>query len=432
LSWGLPKVYAQSGASLYLQPQSGSFVVGSTFTVSIYLNTGGDNINTVEADLVFPPDKLQVVSPTIGNSFFKIWFGTPTYSNITGTLNFRGGVPSPGINTSNGLITTITFRAKTTGGATINFTDKSKVLLDDGRGSNILTSKTGANLSLILPPPGGPAVSSPTHPDQNKWYGNSSPYFAWDSNGVRGYSYILNKEPVDVPDDIVDGTDSKTNYKDLEDGTWFFHIKALGSGSWGGSTHYQVLIDKTPPALFPITIEPSDRTASRQPVIIFETTDKTSGIDHYEMKLLNVSRSIVTPEAREELSKALTPFFIEANSPHLTQPLDLGEYDLIIRAYDKAQNFTETTSKLKIVRGLIRPFGSKGMLFGDFLINWSIFWTLLLLLLFITAYFAWVMWQKHHGISVKLGAGIINTEHRVVDELKTLLHIRKDYPKNQS
>ena len=78
--WGCGGVFvarAQTGASLYLGPVTGSFAVGDTFTVSLYLNTGGQPVNAVEADLAFPPNKLQVVSPTTGSSFIKIWVNQP-------------------------------------------------------------------------------------------------------------------------------------------------------------------------------------------------------------------------------------------------------------------------------------------------------------------------------------------------------------------
>lgn len=66
---------------LYLSPSSGSFLVGSTFTVSVFLNTEGNNINVVWAELEFPPEILQVTSPTTGESFVFQWMIPPNYSN---------------------------------------------------------------------------------------------------------------------------------------------------------------------------------------------------------------------------------------------------------------------------------------------------------------------------------------------------------------
>ena len=104
---GTISVNAQS-ASLYLSPFSGSFLVGSTFTISIFLNTEGNEINVVWADLKFPPEILQVTSPTAGTSFITEWIVPPNYSNEKGLISFRGGDPG-GISTSAGLVSSITF-----------------------------------------------------------------------------------------------------------------------------------------------------------------------------------------------------------------------------------------------------------------------------------------------------------------------------------
>jgi len=149
-----------SGASLFLSPPSGSFVVGSTFNVSIILNTGGEAVNAIDAALSFPPDKLQVVSPSLGTSIISVWTSQPNYDNQTGVLRFQGGVPNPGINTSRGLIATIGFRVKSVGRAVIKFRDQSKVLLNDGLATDVLINTGNGVYDLILPPPAGPFVVS--------------------------------------------------------------------------------------------------------------------------------------------------------------------------------------------------------------------------------------------------------------------------------
>ena len=162
LLFAVPVTFAQEGASLFIEPQAGTFKVGSTFSVSVFINTSGKPVNAIEADLKFDHNKLQVVSLTTQTSLFKIWVEEPTYSNSQGTINLKGGVPSPGITTSKGKVVTITFRAKSTGSAPITFTDKSQLLANDGLGTDILVAKTGANVELVLPPPAEPVIASPT------------------------------------------------------------------------------------------------------------------------------------------------------------------------------------------------------------------------------------------------------------------------------
>ncbi|MFH1451541.1 MAG: cohesin domain-containing protein, partial [bacterium] len=161
-----------AGASLYISPYSGTFFVGDTFNISVFVNTEENTINAVEANLKFDSNLIQVTSPTAGLSFISIWADQPSYSNENGTINFKGGVLNPGIKTSAGLVSTISFRVKAPGIADIGFLDSSKVLLADGNGTNILKTTADGKYNLILRPPEGPKISSPTHPSLATWYRN--------------------------------------------------------------------------------------------------------------------------------------------------------------------------------------------------------------------------------------------------------------------
>ncbi|MEK9186442.1 MAG: cohesin domain-containing protein, partial [Patescibacteria group bacterium] len=271
-------VIAQGGgASLFLSPGSGAFTVGSTFTVSVVLNTNSQFINAVQADISFSADKLQVVSPSLGTSVLSVWTNQPQFDNQGGFLRFQGGIPDPGINTSRGVISTITFRVKSVGRAVIKFLDTSKILLNDGLGTDILTNTTNGIYDLVLPPPAGPIVVSETHPDQSQWHKSPTISLRWTNNyPVEGYSYVLNSEPIDVPDNILEGPKTDVLYKNIADGVHFFHIKALRDGVWGETSHFAIKIDATPPANFPIEISPSARTSERRPLINFFTTDALS------------------------------------------------------------------------------------------------------------------------------------------------------------
>src|SRR3989344_7182328 len=87
-------------ANLRLSPAAGSFVVGSTFDISVIMNTDAVPVNTIEVELNFPPDKLQIVNTSLGRSIVQIWTSPPTFSNQEGRIYFIGGIPSPGINIS--------------------------------------------------------------------------------------------------------------------------------------------------------------------------------------------------------------------------------------------------------------------------------------------------------------------------------------------
>ncbi len=376
-------------SSLFVNPVSGTFSVGSTFDVSILLDTQGKSINALQVYLQFPPDKLQVVSPSTGRSIVDVWTVPPKYDNNSGQIDLEGGIPG-GIIASRGVLTTITFRVKSIGDARIKFLDKSKIYLNDGLATEDLSQTGNVVYNLILPAPQGPIVTSETHPNQSIWYPNSTAvlHFGGDSS-VEGYSYILNKDLNTVPDNINKGNKRSVTYTNLADGVYYFHIKALRGGVWGGTTHFVFRVDTTPPANFPIEVLPSSRTTSTKPVFQFSTTDASSGLDHYELKIepLSVSEVQQSPDGAKN-------FFIETTSPYITSHLNVGYYDIIVRAYDKAGNYQEVTKHFSITTPLFKFIGEKGLEITDGkVLPWKWFWILcaaLLALLGFGAHKAWV------------------------------------------
>lgn len=390
-------LWAQSAqaASLTINPASGTFSVGSTFDIAVFLDTQGTSINTIQASLSFPPDKLQLVPRTAERSIITVYTSPPQFDNQKGLIDLQGGIPG-GINVSNGRVIVWTFRVKSVGAALVRFSDASKVLANDGLGTDVLQNVQNAVYELVLPPPGGPIVVSQTHPDQAKWYSNSTALLTWagDEPGVEGYSHILNNIPIDIPDDISEGLRTTVTYKNLGDGTQYFHIKSQRRGSWGGVTHFALNIDTFPPAKFPIEVTPSARTTRRQPVIQFATSDSFSGLDHYELKIvpLNLGRA-------QAFAPIGQPLFMEVVSPYVSPELSLGTYDFIVRAYDKAGNFQEVAKRVKVVTALFKFITGKGVeLKGQFVVPWLWFWIVAGFILGLLIYLAWRLKRWHDQV----------------------------------
>lgn len=411
---------AAQAASLKFSPPSGNFVVGETFNVAVYLDTEGKSVNALDLTLNFPPDKMQVVSPGTGNSIVGVWVSQPRFNNQEGTIRLQGGIPE-GINVSAGLVTTITFRARGVGSAALKFGASSRVLANDGSGTDVLGQTKNGVYDLSLPPPAGPMVTSPTHPNQTKWYANSGIILNWaNNNPVEGYSYVLNGTPVDNPDDIADGKVSSITYKNLADGTRFFHIKALRNGVWGGVTHFAIKIDTTPPADFPIEILPAARTIRVQPVIQFETTDNSSGLDRYEIKIVPLQ-----PIAAAGLGDT---FFVEARSPYITQTLSLGAYDVIVRVFDQAGNVREKTKRLNIVPVTFSFMGDRGLeLKGRLVLPWGAVWIILAVILILLARLAMRTRAWHENVHAAQLAKELPQELK--KKIKDLKDFRQKYGK---
>src|SRR3989344_6048424 len=135
----VPSVLA-AGASLSNYPQAGTFTTGNTFEASVFLNTGGQNINAVKVDLRFDSSKIQVITPAKGLSAVGKWIFPPSFSNTKGEISFQGGFSGKGINTSEGLVSVIVFEAVSPGRTEVNFLDSSRALVGEKEGNNALNS----------------------------------------------------------------------------------------------------------------------------------------------------------------------------------------------------------------------------------------------------------------------------------------------------
>lgn len=372
-------------AALRLSPAAGSFVLGSTFDVSVVLNTQGAAVNTIEVELLFPPEKLQIANPSLGRSVVQIWASPPTFSNQEGRIYFIGGIPAPGINTSEGIVQSFTFRVVAPGEARITFGRNSSVLANDGLGTDVLKQTSPASFRLILPPAQGPEIFSPTHPEQGKWYKDPNPILKWTSVvNSQGFSYAIDHDPTGAPDTEVDTLDAEASFSDLESGIWYFHVRERAGSTWGGVSHYALNIDTIPPASFGIKTSPGERTSSKNPILRFFTTDSLSGFDHFEIKLVPLRSG-----------PGDTTFFFEAGSPYQLSGLEAGRYETVIRAYDKAGNFRDESVTLNILSSIFQFVSPEGVDLILFFVPWGIFLPILSLALIILLILFIRMWHRH-------------------------------------
>lgn len=397
-------------AVLTMDPSSGSFVVGSTFDVPIWVNSEDQPINAISIDIKFPPDKLQLVSPSTGHSIITLWTAPPSFNNQSGTVSFQGVIPN-GITTSRGLITTLSFRVKAPGKAYVQFSNTAKVLKHDGLGTDVLNATNGAVYYLLLPPPAGPLVASQTHPDPSVTYSSNNIILSWvpEDSSVSEYSYVFTDTPLDIPDNISEGSKTSVMYRDIPDGRHYLHIKSFQNGVWGGTTHFSVSIDATPPAEFPLTILPKPPLErNKESVLQFQTTDAYSGLDYYEVKVIPLQGASKT----NSQSKTSTDqqLFVEATSPYVLPAFtDTGRYDVIVHAFDRAGNMRESRAGIEVISPVINITATHIEFVGHFTIPWWV--VIVLLLLFSSALLAVAFFvrARHRRIHVALESSILPT-----------------------
>ncbi len=411
-----------SAASLSLSPAMGEFEVGNVLETSILLDSEGSAVNALNVELRFPAEKLQLITPTTGNSIISLWTAQPSVDNNAGILRMQGVTPG-GVNVSQGLVTRLRFRVRAPGDAYVKFSDTTRILLHDGAGTDVLRDTSNAVFSLRLPPPLGPVVVSPTHPDQTRWYSTKTSLLQWTTiiSEVTGFSYVLNEDPVDLPDDISEGKKQSVTYKDLSDAVHYFHVKSLQGSSWGGITHFTVRVDTTPPAEFPVDILPGERTSERTPIVQFFTTDVLSGIDHYELKVISLS-----PRAAEK-NPSPEPLYVEARSPFILPELSPGNFDILVRAYDKAENYREETKRLSVTTPFSENFDDKGAYIWEEYIPWWVLFIILFLIICILFILARILkkWRKsmeHRRMTQVL-------PQKVTEQLEELKEYHKRYGK---
>ncbi len=139
-----------NAASLSLTPSNYSPNVGDTFTVSVFVSTTSDKaINAISGKISYPADKLSIVSLSKANSIVNVWTTEPVKEGDT--VHYEGIVLNPGYNGTKGKITTITFKAKTSGVANLNFSSAS-VLANDGFGTNVLDKTGTVNITIKKAP----------------------------------------------------------------------------------------------------------------------------------------------------------------------------------------------------------------------------------------------------------------------------------------
>jgi len=335
-------------ANLYFSPSSGSHTIGTTFSVSVYVSSAEQAMNAASGVISFPTDKLSVVSLSKSGSVFSLWVQEPSFSNSAGTVNFEGIALNPGFTGASGKAISITFRTKAAGNAPLTFSSGS-VLANDGKGTNILTGLGDANFSIgvvgpeapeIVTPaevagtPEAPAISSPTHPDPNKWYAVKEAKFTWDvPKDTTAVRLLVGRIPQAIPTVTYTTPINSKEITDLAEGIYYFHVRLRNAEGWGGVSHFRFQIDTEKPTRFEISeVERKDQTDPRAK-FIFVSKDETSGIDHYKIQIDNESPQVWRDDGSHRYE---------------TPALGPGSYTLIAKAIDKAGNSLANSAEFVI------------------------------------------------------------------------------------
>ncbi len=328
-------VYVADAATLRLNPNTGVYTVGKTFTVSVLLNTDGKAVNASDGQILFNPRELQVVSASRASSIFNLWTEEPTFSNSAGTISFGGGSPS-GYKGSAGTILNITFRPLGAGTPKVNFKSAS-VLAADGLGTNVLTSMNGGTYTVAaqadspapeyIPPantPQAPKVTSTTHPEEAGWYRDTTATLSWTlPDDVTSIRTLLDENAGTVPTIVYDERLTEKTIEDLPEGISYFHIQLRNAEGWGRITHYRLAVDTEAPKGFTITEEGDGDVSNPNRTLVF-TSEDISPIREYKIQIDGGEPFVYKDD--------------EGTKKYTLESLVPGYHTVVVEAFDSAGN----------------------------------------------------------------------------------------------
>ncbi|MDP2812066.1 MAG: hypothetical protein Q8O32_00010 [bacterium] len=337
-------------ASLYPSPSSGSYNVGQSFSVVVYVSSADQPMNAVSGVLNFPSDKLEVTALSKSGSVVSLWVQEPSFSNTSGMVNFEGIVLNPGYTGSAGKVLTVSFRTKGSGNAPLTFSSGS-VLANDGQGTNILSGLGSASFAIEVPTSGpvaeqgetptvtvgtlsAPQITSTTHSNPDSWYNTNIVEFNWAlPNGANAVRLLVGEKPQVNPTVVYSPAISSRTLDPLEDGVWYFHVQLRNSAGWGGVTHFRFQIDTKNPENFSIEQQADEDFTNPTRKFYLDASDSISGIDYYEIQIDNGS-----------------PLEWHDDGSHIYQTPTLapGRHTLIFKALDKAGNFLTSSAEFII------------------------------------------------------------------------------------
>lgn len=262
------------GASLYIDPSSASIKRGDSITLSVRVDTdeaSGECINAVSAVITYG-DRIEPVDISTGESILSIWVEDPIIDKDKRQITFAGGIP-------NGYCGRI-------------------------QGDPRLTNNI---VDLVFRSPG----------------------------------FLIGSKGEDIPEVQISFTDETQVF--LNDGfgtkatlnTYGSTITLLSETGGGANDEWlgRVAEDDRPPEEFSITLtrEENSTTFGGKWFIVFNTDDKQTGIDHYE-----VMEESFAERGLFRWGAADAPWR-EARSPYVLQDQTLNS-TIRVKAIDKAGN----------------------------------------------------------------------------------------------
>lgn len=329
--------YVIYNSTMQFVPGANMIDLASEQRVAIQLDSGGEAINAIEAVVRFDPRRARVEELLTTNSLCSEGlFIERTIDNVAGIVSIVCGIPSPGFTGSRGIVAEILLQPLAEGMLALTFDHETKVLANDGLGTNVLRQASDAAYqvratSIASGIMRSTAVFSPTHPNAARWYDRQHARFLWPiAEGTR-YFYAWDQNPSTIPSPGMLAEGGSIDVNAGRDGEYFFHLVAERAGIRSPVAHVRVRVDVSPPA--PPTIRVSERKVSVGDIVRFQfsSLDVASGLqpNYY----VNIDHSIFLPT----LPSVYVPF------------LDPGAHEVSVRVFDRAGNSSDASTEIIVI-----------------------------------------------------------------------------------
>lgn len=167
----LPLMFSVYSASLRFNPVSSTLAIGSTVSFDVVVDTGGENVTSADAFILYDSSAVQIVSVTEGTFFPSVTYNTDTVGKVyiagvvTSAATYKNGQGVLTSVTVKGLQNkTVTLRFDCTQGSTID----SNIAKNDVNATDIIVCSENNSYELTI------GSGSPTNQTVTPQSGGSS------------------------------------------------------------------------------------------------------------------------------------------------------------------------------------------------------------------------------------------------------------------
>lgn len=326
-------IYSIYNSELKLEPEFDILNSSSSHRLAIKLLSGGEAVNAFSAVLTYDPAQAAVEEIIFTNSFCnpELVIEKSIDENL-GEVHIACVVPSPGFIEANGTLAELLVKPLKAGDFSIRFGADTKVLANDGLGTNVLRDVVDGYYYVYNDAFEKTVVFSTSHPNGERWYNSKSVRFEWVSDQDQPqYHYLFNEEPsynALIEPTLIRGQSISLNVE--HDGVYYFYLIAAKGTAREFVSRYKVKVDATPPLAPEIKASATKVKPGDVVRVVFESHDASSGLQ--KSFYVKVDEGTFLP-----LQQPLFIAFVEK-----------GIHAVIIRAFDRAGNFSDNTVKIEV------------------------------------------------------------------------------------